>query len=224
MLPQRQERVAFTGAKSHVSQAFSCGQCRCPSCALCCAPTLAPPNAPGDTGEGIIITSDDKVDKYIRLLTHATPIESRFIESLADHLNAEIVLGTVSDIREAVRWLGYTYLYVRMRANPLNYGMTWHELADDPLLGGKREQVPRNALRTATSLRLSHPPLSRPASHHPSQPQAFTRPPSFLHSSSPPCLPGACLCLLVPRFPPYRPSFSKGQRLHCFHSTESAAP
>lgn len=52
------------------------------------------------------------------------------MESLADHLNAEIVLGTVSDIREAVQWLGYTYLYVRMRANPLHYGMTWQELAD----------------------------------------------------------------------------------------------
>jgi hypothetical protein len=32
------------------------------------------------------------------------PIESRFVEHLADHLNAEVVLGTVTDVSEAIRW------------------------------------------------------------------------------------------------------------------------
>jgi replicative superfamily II helicase len=40
-----------------------------------------------------------------------------------DSLNAEIALGTVANTRDAVQWLGYTYLFVRMRMNPFLYGM-----------------------------------------------------------------------------------------------------
>ena len=42
---------------------------------------------------------------------------------MVDALNAEIALGTVASIPDAVRWLGYTYLFVRMRKNPFLYGM-----------------------------------------------------------------------------------------------------
>jgi len=41
---------------------------------------------------------------------------------LADALNAEIALGTVANVRDAIQWLGYTYLFVRMRMNPYVYG------------------------------------------------------------------------------------------------------
>ena len=47
---------------------------------------------------------------------------------LKDNLNAEVVLGTVTNLREACAWLGYTYLHMRMQANPLAYGMTWKEV------------------------------------------------------------------------------------------------
>lgn len=33
-------------------------------------------------------------------------MESHFIDKLADSLNAEIVLGTVQNAKEAVNWLG----------------------------------------------------------------------------------------------------------------------
>lgn len=46
------------------------------------------------------------------------------ISRLADQLNAEIVLGTVMNIAEAVNWLGYTYLYIRMLRNPSLYGIS----------------------------------------------------------------------------------------------------
>ena len=46
----------------------------------------------------------------------------RFIEGMVDSLNAEVSLGTVANIREAIRWIGYTYLFVRMRKNPMVYG------------------------------------------------------------------------------------------------------
>ncbi len=37
---------------------------------------------------------------------------------------SQIALGTVSNIQEAVQWLRYTFLYVRMKQNPLVYGIT----------------------------------------------------------------------------------------------------
>lgn len=39
---------------------------------------------------------------------------------------------------EGVRWLGYSYLFVRMRKNPLVYGMVATDVEQDPLLGSKR--------------------------------------------------------------------------------------
>lgn len=41
---------------------------------------------------------------------------------MVDSLNAEISLGTVANIKEAIQWIGYTYLFVRMRRNPMIYG------------------------------------------------------------------------------------------------------
>lgn len=59
------------------------------------------------------------------------PIESQYVATIADNLNAEIVLGTVSTLTEAAAWLGYTYLYIRMLENP-NVGLLWtsHSFAD----------------------------------------------------------------------------------------------
>ena len=63
------------------------------------------------------------------MLTSSIPIESSFRAMLVDNLNAELVLGSVTNVKEAASWLGYTYLAVRMRQNPLAYGLTWDELA-----------------------------------------------------------------------------------------------
>ena len=43
--------------------------------------------------------------------------------SLSLSLSPQIALGTVTSVEEAVQWLSYTYLYVRMRLNPLAYGI-----------------------------------------------------------------------------------------------------
>ncbi len=56
-------------------------------------------------------------------------------------------LGTVTNVDEAVRWLSYTYLHVRMRKNPLVYGVAHAELRDDPELDGKRRAVVIDAAR-----------------------------------------------------------------------------
>ena len=52
----------------------------------------------------------------------------QFLGSLKDNLNAEVALGTVTNVREACAWLGYTYLFIRMKTNPLVYGITWEEV------------------------------------------------------------------------------------------------
>ncbi|KAG0004796.1 activating signal cointegrator 1 complex subunit [Modicella reniformis] len=92
-------------------------------------------------GVGYILTSQDKLNHYVALITQQLPIESRFIESVVDNLNAELSLGTITNVDEAVTWLSYTYLYVRMRKNPLVYGMDHSEPSEDPLLGKKRRDI-----------------------------------------------------------------------------------
>ncbi|PNY07815.1 U5 small nuclear ribonucleoprotein 200 kDa helicase-like protein, partial [Trifolium pratense] len=62
-------------------------------------------------GEGIIITGHSELQYYLSLMNQQLPIESQFVSKLADQLNAEVVLGTVQNAREACNWLGYTYLH-----------------------------------------------------------------------------------------------------------------
>ena len=57
-------------------------------------------------GEGVLITNHSELQYYLSLMNQQLPIESQFIGKLADNLNAEIVLGTVQNAREAVHWLG----------------------------------------------------------------------------------------------------------------------
>ncbi|KAH3714509.1 activating signal cointegrator 1 complex subunit 3 [Pelomyxa schiedti] len=100
------------------------------------------------SGEGIIITSHENLDHYLALLSHQLPIESQFTKRLADHLNAEIVLGTVTNVREAVTWLSYTYMYIRMLKNPLVYGISYEEKMLDPNLEKARRELIDKAARS----------------------------------------------------------------------------
>ena len=59
---------------------------------------------------------------YLSLFNMQLPIESQFVATIPDNLNAEIVLGTVQSLKDAATWLGYTYLFVRMLRNPQLYG------------------------------------------------------------------------------------------------------
>ncbi len=56
---------------------------------------------------------------YLSLFNAQLPIESQYVATIADNLNAEIVLGTVQNLQDAAQWLGYTYLYVRMLCDPV---------------------------------------------------------------------------------------------------------
>ena len=101
-----------------------------------------------DTGIGMICTTQNKYTHYLTAVTEQLPIESRFSAKLVDNLNAEISLGTVTSIPEAVQWIGYSYLFVRMRRNPMAYGIDWAEFAQDPMLVQRRRQLAVDAART----------------------------------------------------------------------------
>lgn len=94
-------------------------------------------------GEGILITSAGELQYYLSLLNHQLPIESQFISQLPDMLNAEVVLGNVQSVRDAVHWLAYTYLYVRMLRSPALYGAPSD--GDDSGLAGYRADLVHSA-------------------------------------------------------------------------------
>ncbi|GAB2210389.1 hypothetical protein Droror1_Dr00015655 [Drosera rotundifolia] len=96
-------------------------------------------------GEGIIITSHSELQYYLSLMNQQLPIESQFISKLADQLNAEIVLGTVQNAREAIRWIGYTYLYIRMLRNPTLYKISLEEHERDKHLDERRTDLIHSA-------------------------------------------------------------------------------
>ncbi|WLF81011.1 hydrophobin [Lodderomyces elongisporus] len=92
-------------------------------------------------GVGVLCTTSDRMDHYISLLTQQHPIESRLKDKITDNLNAEISLGTVTNVDEGVQWLGYTYMITRMKKNPFAYGLSWQELQEDPYLINKRRDM-----------------------------------------------------------------------------------
>ena len=91
-------------------------------------------------GEGIIMTAHSELQYYLSLMNLQLPVESQMIKSLPDHLNAEIVLGNVQTVDEAVDWLSYSFLYIRMLRNPSLYGITNPDetIKNDPTLKQRR--------------------------------------------------------------------------------------
>ncbi|KAF5832046.1 Sec63 Brl domain-containing protein [Dunaliella salina] len=107
------------------------------------------------SGEAVIVTSHAKLAHYLGMLTSQLPIESQFKSMLVDNLNAEIVLGTVSNVREASAWLSYTYLHTRMSKNPLSYGITYQELATDPSLESHKRTLIVEAARQLKAAQMA---------------------------------------------------------------------
>lgn len=106
------------------------------------------------SGEAIMITTGEALPRYLGLLTEQMPIESAFIKQLPDHLNAEVVSGTVTNIREAVTWLSYTYLFIRMQMNPMIYGITYEERERDNQLIKKRTDLIMDAAKILDKNRM----------------------------------------------------------------------
>lgn len=95
-------------------------------------------------GEGIIITNQADIQYYLAVLNQQLPIESQFISMLVDNLNAEVVSGNVKTRSDAVNWLSYTYLYVRMLESPDLYNVVDYE--DDESLLKYRDSLIHSSL------------------------------------------------------------------------------
>ena len=108
------------------------------------------------SGEGHLVTTHDRLAHYLTAVTSQVPIESRFLARLEDGLNAEVALGTVASVAEGCVWLSYTYLLIRMKRNPLAYGLTWADVEDDPSLMQRRELLIQGAARTLMRCRMVH--------------------------------------------------------------------
>lgn len=73
------------------------------------------------TAVAVIITKQEKVKRYEKLVSGEELLESCLHLNLIDHLNAEIGLETIYDLYTAKRWLCGTFLYVRLGRNPDHY-------------------------------------------------------------------------------------------------------
>ncbi|GAY46808.1 hypothetical protein CUMW_099840, partial [Citrus unshiu] len=71
-----------------------------------------------DTGTVIIMTRRETVHLYENLLNGCEMVESQLLSCVTEHLTAEIVQMTVSDITQAIEWMKCSYLY-----NPQNYSV-----------------------------------------------------------------------------------------------------
>ncbi|CUS22555.1 LAQU0S06e00716g1_1 [Lachancea quebecensis] len=106
-------------------------------------------------GEGIIITQNSSIQYYLAMLNQQLPIESQLISRLADNLNSEIVLGNITSRKEAVDWLGYTYLYVRMLGSPELYGIQGNAASNDQALTSYRNMLAHSALQALNDSKLT---------------------------------------------------------------------
>ena len=75
-----------------------------------------------DQGVAVIMTRNEKVDKYHNFLNGMELIESCLNKNLLEHMSSEICLGTIRDSQSALEWLKSSFLYIRVQKNPEYYG------------------------------------------------------------------------------------------------------
>ena len=77
------------------------------------------------------------VRKYQDLVQGHTILESCLHTNLSEHVNSEIGLGTITDIKSAKDWLYNSFLFQRIQKNPRHYAInksgeqTWQARVDE---------------------------------------------------------------------------------------------
>ncbi|XP_078075341.1 putative ATP-dependent DNA helicase HFM1 [Mustelus asterias] len=74
------------------------------------------------TATVVIMTRTQTKEKYTQMLDGTHTIESSLHKHLVEHLNAEIILNTITDVNVALEWIRSTFLYIRALKNPNHYG------------------------------------------------------------------------------------------------------
>ncbi|KAI9571366.1 DEAD-domain-containing protein [Boletus coccyginus] len=90
-----------------------------------------------DEGTAIVLCEPELEHKYRTLAQGNTTLESSLHQNLAEHLNSEIGLGTISSVENAKDWLRHSFLFRRIQKNPRHYDIgkdenqTWEEKVDE---------------------------------------------------------------------------------------------
>ncbi|KAG8511046.1 putative ATP-dependent DNA helicase HFM1, partial [Galemys pyrenaicus] len=82
------------------------------------------------TATAVIMTRLSTREKYIQMLACSDTVESSLHRHLIEHLNAEIVLHTITDVNVALEWIRSTLLYIRALKNPSHYELCLKNLND----------------------------------------------------------------------------------------------
>ncbi|KAG2349464.1 P-loop containing nucleoside triphosphate hydrolase protein [Suillus weaverae] len=87
-------------------------------------------------GVAIILCETELESKYRDLVQGTTPLESSLHTNLTEHLNSEIGLGTITDVKTAQEWLLRSFMYRRIQKNPQHYNIgkddrqSWQDKVD----------------------------------------------------------------------------------------------
>lgn len=110
-------------------------------------------------GEACLITSGNKVSHYLSLLKNNRQVESRLLQHVADMVNAEVYLNTITDMSTAMTWLKGTFMYIRMFKNPLNYGLSREDLHNEDKALSDYVVLTCNRLEESGMVRIHKPSL-----------------------------------------------------------------
>ncbi|KAI1452246.1 P-loop containing nucleoside triphosphate hydrolase protein [Annulohypoxylon moriforme] len=84
-----------------------------------------------DSAVAIIMTKKPNVNRYKRMMSGDETLESTLHRNLVEHLNSEISLGTIQDVQTAKKWIGGTFLSVRVCQSPSLYDIKDVRNAED---------------------------------------------------------------------------------------------
>lgn len=76
-----------------------------------------------DSGVAVVLVHDIKKNFYKQFLYEPFPVESSLLEVLPDHINAEIIAGTIKSKQEFLDYLTWTYFFRRLMKNPKYYNL-----------------------------------------------------------------------------------------------------
>ena len=92
-----------------------------------------------------VLVHDVKKHFYKKFLYEPFPVESSLLGVLPDHLNAEIVAGTIQTKQDALDYITWTYFFRRLVQNPTYYGL---EGVDESNLNSFLTAIVENTLAT----------------------------------------------------------------------------
>ncbi|XP_065672994.1 probable ATP-dependent DNA helicase HFM1 isoform X5 [Hydra vulgaris] len=99
----------------------------------------------------VVMTKNQNKKRYEDLVSGNQNIESSLHHHLTEHLNAEIVLGTIENADVAQDWLKSTFLYRRMQENPKYYGAP--EGLDKDAIGKRLQETGKLLARYCVDLK-----------------------------------------------------------------------